>query len=152
MRIQTSRDLLVQTNMFLKIQNTHQPFLIWLWSVATAWQLGASCFFVFFFSKISILSVVLFPVFYSGGLDLWLKWLLRCECDRVWCVASSSYLSHEERRRPVPASTRTGRERSARQWSSWALRTHKHTYKYIWWTPKTNSITTPATELKDTNY
>lgn len=39
-----------------------------MWSVVTAWQLGASVFFVFFFSKISILSVVLFPVFYSRGI------------------------------------------------------------------------------------
>lgn len=75
--------------------------------------------------------MVLFPVFYSRGLDFWLKWLLRCVWQSlVFCMPASrsSYLSHEERRRPIPASTRTGSERSSRQWSNWALHTHKHTY------------------------
>lgn len=48
-QIHTSGDLLVHTNMFWKIQKTHQPLLIWMWSVATAWQLGASVFFCILF-------------------------------------------------------------------------------------------------------
>jgi len=75
------------------------------------------CCFVFSFSRISILSVVLFPIFHSRGLDF---------CVACWRL-SQSYLSHEERRMPIPASTKTGSERSARQWSSWALHAQTHT-------------------------
>lgn len=78
--------------------------------------------------------------FTPGGLDFWLKWLLRCVWQSlVFCMLApcSSYLSHEERRRPIPASTRAGSERSSRQWSNWAL--HEHT----------NTLVTYVTDTKD---
>lgn len=72
-----SSDSLVHTNVFLKIQNMHTLASLDLRaehcdSLTVRWFWD---FFVLFFSEISILSAVLFPVFYSGGLDFWLKWL-----------------------------------------------------------------------------
>lgn len=83
------------------------------------------CCFVFTFSRISILSVVLFPVFHWRGLDFFLlNWLVRCVCCML--ASSSSYLSHDESKRPTAASATTEGERSAMQWSSWALHTQTH--------------------------
>lgn len=41
-------------------------------------------------------------------------------------ASSSSYLSHDESKRPTAASATTEGERSAMQWSSWALHTQTH--------------------------
>ncbi len=74
-------------------------------------------FFCILFSEISILSVVLFPVFYCGGIRFLVEAAAEM-CVTELGVFLSSYLSHEERRRPIPASTRAGGESSARQWSN----------------------------------
>lgn len=69
MQMHPSGDLL-HTNMFLKIQNIHAlaPFYINSEHCDSLTLRFLSVFSVLF-SKISISSVVLFPVFYSGGLD-----------------------------------------------------------------------------------
>lgn len=84
------------------------------------------CFLCSFFQRSAFCQWFCSLSFTRGGLDCWLKGLLRCVWQSlVFCmpVSRSSYLSHEERRRPIPASTRAGSERSARQWSNWALHT-----------------------------
>ena len=134
MQIHTSSNLLVHTNMFLKIQNAHQHPLdvnverhdsltVRCLSVVLYSFSLRSAFCQWFCSLLLLQGIIFFG--WSGGWDV---------CDRVWCFACrasrSSHLSHAERRRPVPASTKTGMERSARQWSIWALHTHTHTHTH----------------------
>lgn len=122
----TSSDLLSHKNMFRKSE-IHIK-LPWFECGASR-QLDSEvpqCFFVFSFSKISILSVVFVPRLLLQGIRCLVKAAVEM-CVTEFGVLCSSYLSHEERRRPIPASARTGSERSFRQWSNWALHTHKHT-------------------------
>lgn len=118
----------IYTNTFLKIQNIHTLASLDL-NAEHRDSLTVRCLSVFlcsFFLRSAFCQWFCSPSFTRGGLDFWLKWLLRCVWQSlVFCMPASrsSYLSHEERRRPVPASTRAGSERSARQWSNWALHT-----------------------------
>lgn len=119
-----SSDFLVHTNVFLKIQNMHTLASLDL-NAEHCDSLTVRCLCDFFCALLlwdqHFVSGIV-PCLYSGGLDFWLKWLCWDVCDR----AHPSYLSHEERR-PIPASTRAGSERSARQWSNCALHTQAHT-------------------------
>lgn len=123
-------------------------------SVVTAWQRGASApFCVLLFQDQRFVSGFVSHLSLQGIIFFFIeKWLLSVVC----CVLPfcSFYLSHKEKRRPIPARTKTGGERSARQWSSWALHTQNTHIRIcsIWWTPKTSSITLHDTKVKDSNY
>lgn len=131
MQMDTSDDLLVYTNMFLKIQST-QTLASLDMNAEHRDSLTARClcgFLCYFFPRSAFCQWFCSPSFTPGRIRFLVETSGWDVCDRVWCMlaARSSYLSHEERTRPIPASTRVGSGRSARQWSNWALRTGTHT-------------------------
>lgn len=132
MQMDTSDDLLVYTNMFLKIQST-QTLASLDMNCLHRDSLTARClcgFLCYFFPRSAFCQWFCSPSFTPGRIRFLVETSSWDVCDRVWCMlaARSSYLSHEERRRPIPVSTRAGSGRSARQWSNWALCTGTHTH------------------------
>lgn len=106
-----------------------------------SWQLDSEVpqpRFVFSFFRISVLSVVLLSIFHSRGLYFLHGVVVGGRSGWGVLPSCSSYLSHKEKKMPIPARTKARGERSARQWSSWALHTQNtHIRVYImWWTPK----------------